>query len=116
MNTKTQSKTKQEEVVSHTQIEVKRELALKLLEKEEITDENEAKAVLLLKDCVAHGDTDAMVVLAKCCSLERGIEQNMEYAGELFLQSERKGNKEAICFIFLRNYWSGQNHVEWFSL
>ena len=36
-------------------------------------DKDEAKAVSLLEGGVARGDTDAMVMLAKCCALARGM-------------------------------------------
>ena len=51
-----------EEAIPQTEIEAKRESARRLLEGDGV-DKDEAKAVSLLEDCVAHGDADAMVML-----------------------------------------------------
>ena len=58
-------------------------------------NKDEAKAVTLLEDCVAHGDADAMVMLAKCCALGRGTEYNAERAEALLSEAKKKVNREA---------------------
>ena len=65
-------------------------MARRLLEGDGV-DKDEAKAVSLLEDCVAHGDADAMVMLAKCCALGRGMEHNAERAEALVSDASKKG-------------------------
>ena len=72
-------------------------------------DKDEAKAVSLLEDCVAHGDADAMVMLAKCCALGRGMEHNAERAGVLVIDAAWKGNNEARILRKLINDWKEIN-------
>ena len=77
-----------EEAIPQTEIEAKRESARRLLEGDGV-DKDEVKAVSLLEDCVAHGDADAMMMLAKCCALGRGIEHNAERAEALVSEDQR---------------------------
>ena len=72
---------------------------------------NEALAVLLFEDCVAHGDADAMVMLAKCCALGRGMERNAERAEALVSEAAEKGNDEARILLQLINHWKGNNSI-----
>ena len=88
-------------------IEEKREMARRLLEGDSV-DKDEAKAVLLLEDCVAHGDADAMVMLAKCCALARGMEHNAGRAEALVSEAAEKGNDEARFLLQLINDWKGK--------
>ena len=88
-------------------IEEKREMARRLLEGDGV-DKDEAKAVLLLEDCVAHGDADAMVMLAKCCALARGMEHNVGRAEALVSEAAEKGNDEARFLLQLINDWKGK--------
>ena len=74
-------------------------------------DKDEAKAVSLLEDCVAHGDADAMVMLAKCCALGRGMEHNAERAEALVSEAAEKGNHEARILLQLINDWKGKQRV-----
>ena len=71
-----------EDSATQEDMEAKREMARRLMEGDGV-DKDEAKAVSLLEECVAHGDTDAMVMLAKCCALGRGMEHNAERAEAL---------------------------------
>ena len=75
-----------------------REMARRLMEGDGV-DKDEAKAVSLLEDCVAHGDADAMVMLAKCCALARGMERNAERAEALVSEAAKKGNNEARILL-----------------
>ena len=79
-------------------------------------DKDEAKAVSLLEDCVAHGDTDAMVMLAKCCALGRGVERNAERADALVSEAAEKGNDEARILLKLINDWKGEESISLWSL
>ena len=84
--------------------EAQKELARRLLEGDGV-DKDEAKAVSLLEDCVAHGDTVAMVMLAKCCAFARGMEYNAERAKALVSDAADKGNDEAQYLMrFIQEY------------
>ena len=98
--------------VSATQkhVEEKREQARKLMEGNGVP-QNHPKAVTLLEDCVALGDTDAMLIIAKCCAFGRGMEQNAERAESLISEAANKGNEEALCLMELMNNWKGQKSV-----
>ena len=92
-------------------MEAKREKARRLLEGDGV-DKDEAKAVSLLEDCVAHGDADAMVMLAKCCALGRGMEHNAERAEALVSDAAEKGNDEARILLQLINEWKGKQSTD----
>ena len=79
-------------------------MARRLLEGDGV-DKDEAKAVSLLENCVAHGDADAMVMLAKCYALGHGIEYNAERAEALVSEAAEKGNHEARVLLQLINDW-----------
>ena len=89
----------------------KREMARRLLEGDG-ADKDEAKAVSLLEDCVAHGDTDAMTMLAKCCALGCGMEHNAERAEALVSEAAEKGNDEACILLQLINDWKGEESID----
>ena len=82
-------------------------MAERLLEGDGV-DKDEEKAVSLLEECVAHGDTDAMVMLAKCCALGRGTEHDAERAEVLLLDAAEEGNDEARILMQLINDWKGE--------
>ena len=86
-NTKTQSVAEHDTLQTQKQIEEKKEQARRLLKGG--TQKNKAKAVELLEDCVALGDADSMLTLAKCYVLGCGIEQNTERAEELLSECAR---------------------------
>ena len=96
--------------VAQEDMEAKREMARRLLEGDGV-DKDEAKAVSLLEDCVAHGDADAMVMLAKCCALARGMKRNAERAKALVSNAENKGNHEARILLRLINDWKGKEYI-----
>ena len=79
-------------------------------------EKDEAKAVSLLEDCVSHGDTDAMVMLAKCCALGRGMERNIERAEALLSDAAEKGNKEARSLMKLVALWKEDGCIYFCSL
>ena len=85
-------------------------MARRLLEGDGV-DKDEAKAVSLLEDCVAHGDADAMVMLAKWCALGHGIEHNAERAEALVSEAAKKGNDEARILLQLVNDWKGNERI-----
>lgn len=93
----------------------KRELAMRLMEGKEI-DKNEAKAIGLLEECVAAGDTDAMLMLARCCTLGHGTECDTERAETLLSEAAKKGNQEARSLIELIDDCKGQQHMDLDSL
>ena len=92
-------------------IKAERELARRLMEGDGV-DKDEAMAVSLLGDCAAHGDTDAMVMLAKCCALGCEIEQNAELAEVLLSDAAEKGNHEARILLQLINDWKGKESID----
>ena len=89
----------------------KRNMARRLLEGDGV-DKDKAKAVSLLEDCVAHGDTDAVVMLAKCCALGRGMEHNAERAVALVSEAAEKGKHEARILLQLINDWKGKEYID----
>ena len=93
----------------------KRELARRLLEGDGV-DKDEAKAVSLLEDCVAREDTEAMVMLAKCCALGCGMEHNAERAEALVSEAAKKRNDEARILLQLINKWKGKQRIDLWSL
>ena len=92
-------------------MEAKREMAWRLLFGDGV-DKDEAKAVSLLEDCVAHGGTDAMVMLAKCCALARGMEHDAERAEALVSDAAKKRNDEARFVLKLINDWKGEKRID----
>ena len=86
-------------------------MAKRLMEGDGV-DKDEAKAVSLLEDCVAHGDTDAMVMLAKCCALGLGMEHNAERAEALVSEAAEKGNHEARFLLRLINDGKGKEEID----
>ena len=79
-------------------------------------DKDETKAVSLLEDCVAHGDADAMMMLAKCCALGREMEHNAERAEALVSDAAKKGNDEARILMEDINEWKGKESIDLESL
>ena len=75
-------------------------------------DKDEEKAVSLLEDCVARCDVDAMVMLAKCCALGRGIEHDAKRAEALLSDAAKKGNDEARFLMKLINEWKGKESID----
>ena len=88
-------------------VTTKKRMAKRLLNGDGV-DKDQAKAVSILEDCVARGDADAMVMLAKCCALSRGIEHNAERAEALLSDAAEKGNEEARILMQPINNWKGQ--------
>ena len=86
-------------------------MARRLLEGDGV-DKDEAKAVSLLEDCVAHGDVDAMVMLAKCCALGRGMEHNAERAEALVSEAAKKRNHEARILLRIINEWKDKERID----
>ena len=103
------------ELVSQKETETIRELARRLLEGDGV-DKDEAKAVSLLEGCVARCDSNAMVMLAKCCTLGCGIKRNAERAEALVSDAAEKGNDEARILLQLINDWKGKEFISLWSL
>ena len=61
---------------------------------------------------MTHGDTDAMVMLAKCCALGRGMEHNAKRAEALVSEAAEKGNDEAPFLLKLIDDWKGIEHID----
>ena len=91
-------------------METKREMAKRLLDGDGV-DKDQAKAVSILEDCVALGDTDAMVMLAKCCVIARGVEHNAKRAEALVSDAAEKGNHEARLLMQFINNWKGKERI-----
>lgn len=91
--------------------EDKKEVARQLLKGDGVEKE-EAKAVSLLEECVALGDTDAMLMLAECCAFGHGIEEDKVRAETLVSQSAKRGNKEAKAMMRLIKKWKGRIDVD----
>ena len=100
-----------EESATREDMEAKREMARRLLEGDGV-DKDEAKAVSLLGDCVAYGDADSMVMLARCCTLGHGMEHNAERAEALVSEAAEKGNHEARFLLQLINDCKGEERID----
>ena len=74
------------------------------------------KALALLEDCVALGDTDAMLMLAKCCAFGHGTGQNAERAESLISDAGKKRNPEALSLMRLIKGWKGKESINLGSL
>ena len=96
-------------------MEAKRDLARRLVEGDGV-GKDEAKAVSLLEDCVTHGDADAMVMLAKCCALARGMEHNAGRAETLLSEAAERGNEEARILSHLINDCKGDERIDFWGL
>ena len=96
-------------------MDAKRELAIRLMEGNGVP-QNHPKAVALLEDCVALGDADAMLMLAKCCAFGYGMEHDSERAESLISEAANKGNHEALCLKGLIYYWNGKDDIDLGSL
>ena len=86
---KAQSVDELEVLVGQGDMDAKRELANRLMEGNGVP-QNHPKAVALLEDCVTLGDTDAMLMLAKCCAFGYGMEHDAERAESLFARLQTK--------------------------
>ena len=84
-------------------IGTKRGQARRLLQSE--VEENEAKAVSLLEECVAQGDLDAMPILAKCYAFALGTHFDPERAMKLISEATKRGNDEALFLMKLGKDW-----------
>ena len=91
--------------------QIDREMEWRLL-KRGFFDKDKTKAVPLLEDGVAHGDINAMVMLAKCCALGRGMEHDAERAEALLSDAAKKGNNEARILMKLINEWKGKEFID----
>ena len=112
---KAQSVDELEVLVGQGNIDAKKELAIRLIEGN-CALQNHPKGVALLEDCVALGDTEAMIMLAKCCALGHGMEHDAERAESLISEAADKGNHEALRLMKLINDWKGQQSIDFLGL
>ena len=99
-----------EEYATQGHVEAKRELARRLMKGKEI-EKNEAKAISLLNECVANGDTNASLMLALWCALGRGMEQNVDRAEAIISDCAKRGNESAMYLIGHINRWKKSKAV-----
>ena len=97
-------------LVEQGDMDAKRELARRLMRGKGF-HRNEPKAVALLEDCAAIGDTEAMLMLAKYCALGHGMEYDVERAESLICEAANKGNEEAQCLMKLIKDWKGKDSI-----
>ena len=107
---KAQSVDELDVLVRQGDMDAKRELAIRLIEGNGVP-QNHSKAVALLEDCVALGDTDAMIMLVNCYTLALGMEHNAERAESLICEAANKGNHEAVCLMW-HNNWKGKCSID----
>ena len=79
-------------------------------------EEEQELAVSILEECVDLGDTDAMLMLAKCYAHGLGIEHNGDRAEALVSDAAKKGNGEARILMRLISEWEGKERVSLWSL
>ena len=87
-----------------------REIAWKLLIGDGM-EKDEENGMWFLQDCVADGDADAILMLAKCCALGLGTEYDAERAEALVSDAAEKGNDEARILMQLIEEWKGKEYV-----
>ena len=92
-------------------VDAKRELARKLMRGNGV-EKNEEKAVALLEECVALGDTQAMLMLAKWCALGCGMEQNAARAETLISEAGMKGDQDALSLMSVLRSRQGMDDAE----
>ena len=97
-------------LVEQGDMDAKRELARRLMRGKGF-HRNEQKVVALLEDCVAVGDAEAMLMLAKYCAHGCWMEHNAERAESLICEAANKGNEEAQCLMKLINDWKGKKKI-----
>ena len=108
---KAQCVDKLEVLVGQGDTDAKRELAIRLMEGNGVP-QNHTKAVVLLEDCAALDDAEAMLILAKCCAFGHGIEYDAERAESLICEAANKGNEEALCLMKLINKWKWEERID----
>ena len=101
-------------LVAQGDLRAKAELARRMLE--EGMKENEVNAVSLLQDCARSDIPDAMVMLAKCYALGRGVECNKKQAEKLLSGAAKHGDEEAALLVKLFKEWRKQNELSLWSL
>ena len=96
-------------------LRAKAEFARRMLEGEGM-NKNEVNAVSLLQDCVRSDIPDAMVMLAKCYALGRGVECNKKQAEKLLSGAAKHGDEEAALLVKLFKEWRKKNELSLWSL
>ena len=109
--TRTESAPILEDSATREDMEAKRVLARQMMEGY-VQDKNEAKAVSLLEECVAQGDADALVMLAKWCALACGMKYDAGRAEALVSEAAKKGNHEARILLRFINDWKGKQRID----
>lgn len=89
----------------------KKEMAKRLLEGKGV-EKNEARALTLLNECVAGGDSDAMLILAKCCAYGRGMERDAGQAQRLIAEAAKQMNNKAQDFHRLISNYGQQECID----
>ena len=79
-------------------------------------ERDEMKAVEVLEDCAHSEIPDAMLMLAKCCALGRGIARDTRRARKLISDAAKRGNEEAGLLMKLFNELRQQHRVDLWSL
>ena len=100
-----------EEPVAQRCEDSKTEEARRLMEGEGV-EKDEAKAISILEELVASGDTEAMLLLAEYCAFGRGMEQNKERAETLISEAATKKNKEAAILMKAISEWKGDEDID----
>ena len=75
-------------------------------------EKNEARALTLLNECVAGGDSDAMLILAKCCAYGRGMERDAGQAQRLIAEAAKQMNNKAQDFHRLISNYGQQECID----
>ena len=82
-------------------------------ERQNVEDQiEEGERVKLLKDRVAQGDTEAMVLLAECHALGRETKQDRTQAEALISSSAKKGNSDAKSLVRLLKKWKKETTMD----
>ena len=68
-------------------------------------EKNVGKGVALLEECTALDDAEAMVMLAKCCAIGRGMERDTGRAKTLLSHAAKKGNNKAQIVMRFFDEW-----------
>ena len=90
-------------------------MAKRLLEGDSV-DKDEVNLVSFLRDCVAHYDGNAMVMLAKWCAHGQSIDYNVQRAKALVSEAAEKGNDEARILLQIINECEMEEPMNWACL
>lgn len=84
--------------------------------KDRMNEATTGNPLSLLEERAAHGETEALLMLAEHFAYGNGVKQDLQRAERLISEAAGKGNKEARDFVEFINKWKGQKGIALSSL